>query len=191
MSIAQELKNARKKSAKPMLWVAMVSMTMLFAGLTSAYLISGNREDWVSFDIPNAFWCSTGFIILSSFTFQIAKTKIQKTRTKSATLFLIGTFLLALGFLASQYWGFHQLQEMGLFFTGAKSNVSSSMFMVIVFAHFLHLLAGLICILVVIYNHFNLKYNAKNLLGFELALLFWHFLGVLWLGLFFFFYNFT
>ena len=176
MYVNEELRMARNKSAKPMLWVAMVSMTMMFAGLTSAYVISSGREDWVGFTIPTAFIWSTIIIILSSICFQCAKITLQKNNPKLCTLFLWGTLLLAIGFINFQYLGFKQLQQMGLFFTGAQSKVSSSLFMVIVFTHFLHLIAGLICILVVMYNHCNGKYKPKDLLGLELALIFWHFL---------------
>ncbi len=51
----EELKVAKEKSAKPMLWVSMISMAMFFAGLTSAYVVSMKREDWVSFDLPRHF----------------------------------------------------------------------------------------------------------------------------------------
>ena len=53
--LQEELTVAKKKSAKPMLWVSMISMVMFFAGLTSAYVISMKRDDWVSFDLPDAF----------------------------------------------------------------------------------------------------------------------------------------
>lgn len=64
-ALEQEYKVAQQKSAKPMLWVAMISMVMFFAGLTSAYVISMKRDDWVDFDLPQAFFISTGLIVLS------------------------------------------------------------------------------------------------------------------------------
>ncbi|MFZ3274380.1 MAG: heme-copper oxidase subunit III, partial [Lutibacter sp.] len=72
-TLEQEYNQAKRKSAKPMLWVSMVSMTMMFAGLTSAYVVSRKRSDWVSFDLPNAFYISTLLIVLSSITFMLAK----------------------------------------------------------------------------------------------------------------------
>ena len=56
----------------------MISMSMMFAGLTSAYVVSRKRSDWVSFDLPNAFYISTVLIILSSITFILAKYFIKK-----------------------------------------------------------------------------------------------------------------
>ena len=52
-----------------MLWVAMISMIMFFAGLTSAYVVSMQRDDWVNFDLPSSLYTSTVLILLSSITF--------------------------------------------------------------------------------------------------------------------------
>ena len=51
-NLEQEKKIAKQKSAKPMLWVSMISMTMMFIGLVSAYIVRSKRDDWVSFDLP-------------------------------------------------------------------------------------------------------------------------------------------
>lgn len=187
-SLKIELKQARKKGAKPMMWISMVSMTMMFAGLTSAYVISSNREDWVSFELPEAFVFSTISIVLSSITFFLAKKALQKSNRSLTTVFLLMTLGLGLSFVIGQYQGFQALQEMGLYFTGPNSAVSSSMLMVIVFAHVLHVAAGVVSLLVVIYNHITGKYTAEEMLGLELGAIFWHFVDLLWIGLFCFFY---
>ena len=170
------------------MWISMVSMTMMFAGLTSAYVISSNREDWVSFELPEAFKLSTLFIVLSSITLHFAKVVLRKGNRNATTIFLLATLALGLGFVFQQFQGFEQLKAMGLFFTGPESEVSSPMLMVIVFAHVLHVAAGVISLLVIIYNHFTLKYKANDMLGLELGAIFWHFVDLLWIGLFLFFY---
>ena len=182
---------ARQKSAKPMLWISMVSMTMMFIGLTSAYIVSSNREDWVTFEMPSALFTSTILIILSSVSFMLAKKGIKKDDRKSTTLFLLSTLVLALGFGYFQFEGFYQLNEAGIFLSGKGSLVSASMLMVISFAHLIHVLAGFIVLLVVIYNHFKKRYNAAETLGLELGGIFWHFVDVLWVLLFLFFYFIT
>ena len=101
---------------------------------------------------------------------------------------VVVTLLLGVGFVWQQYVGFNQLRSVGLFFTGPESTVSTSFIIGITFMHVLHLLAGIIVLLVVIYNHFKYKYNPKDMLGFELGAIFWHFVDVLWIYLFFFFY---
>lgn len=187
-SLELELKEGKKKGAKPMMWISMVSMTMMFAGLTSAYVVSSNREDWVTFELPEAFILSTIFILLSSVTYHFSKIALQKENRNLATILLLTTLGLGLSFVFYQYQGFESLKSMGLYFTGPKSAVSSSMLMVIVFAHIVHVAVGVISLLVIIYNHFNLKYKADDMLGLELGAIFWHFLDLLWIGLFFFFY---
>ena len=187
-SLQTELTTAKRKSAKPMLWVSMISMTMFFAGLTSAYVVSRKREDWVSFDLPMAFYISTVLIIASSLTFIIAGNFLKKDNLKTSFLMLIITSILGVAFIYYQYDGFIQLRNSGLFFTGPNSTVSTSFIIGITFMHVLHLIAGLIVLLVVIYNHFKSKYNPSEMLGFELGAIFWHFVGVLWIYLFFFFY---
>jgi len=183
-----ELTAAKRKSAKPMLWVSMISMTMFFAGLTSAYVVSQKREDWVTFDLPSSFYISTVLIILSSITLILTGYFIKKNNKSLSNLFILATLGLGLGFIFYQYDGFNQLKSIGLFFTGPNSTVSTSFLIGITFMHVLHLFAGIIVLLVVIYNHFKSKYNASEMLGFELGAIFWHFVGVLWIYLFFFFY---
>ena len=187
-SLDTELKVAKKKSAKPMLWISMISMTMFFAGLTSAYVVSRKREDWVSFDLPAAFYISTVLIVLSSITFILAQSLLKKDNKKASFMLLLITLILGVGFIYYQYEGFLQLRDVGLFFTGPNSTVSTSFIIGITFMHVLHLIAGLIVLLIVIYNHFKSKYNSAEMLGFELGAIFWHFVGVLWIYLFFFFY---
>ena len=187
-TLEQEYKQAKRKSAKPMLWVSMISMTMMFAGLTSAYVVSRKRNDWVSFDLPNAFYISTVLIILSSITFILAKAFIKKDNRKLTTVTLLSTLILGLGFIYYQFQGFNQLFDAGLVFAGAESTVKSSFIYGITLAHLAHIAAGIIVLLVVLVNHFNKKYTSKDSLGLELGAIFWHFVDILWIYLFLFFY---
>ena len=186
--VQEELRVAKRKSAKPMLWVSMISMVMFFAGLTSAYVVSMKREDWVTFELPDAFYISTVLILLSSITLILSQKALKKDKISNSLLFLLITFVLGVGFVWYQYVGFNQLKQVGLYFTGPESTVSTSFIIGITFMHVLHLLAGIIVLLVVIYNHFKKKYSSSDMLGFELGAIFWHFVDVLWIYLFFFFY---
>ena len=187
-TLEQEYVAAKKKSAKPMLWIAMISMVMFFAGLTSAYVISMKRDDWVSFELPQAFYVSTILIIVSSITLILSQKMLKQNKRQVSILLLILTFILGVSFVWQQYVGFNQLRSVGLFFTGPESTVSTSFIIGISFMHVLHILAGIIVLIVVIYNHFKYKYTSTDLLGFELGAIFWHFVDVLWIYLFFFFY---
>lgn len=171
-----------------MLWISMISMTMFFAGLTSAYVVSRKREDWVVFDLPTSFYISTLLIVLSSIALFLAQRSIRNNNRQLSSILVLLALALGIGFVYFQYEGFNQLKSVGLFFTGPESTVSTSFIIGITFMHVLHVLAGLIVLLVVIYNHFKSRYNSVEMLGFELGAIFWHFVGVLWIYLFFFFY---
>ena len=178
----------KTRTSKQMLFISMISMVMMFAGLTSAYIISRKREDWVSFELPQALYISTLLIILSSITFILAKKSIEKDNRQLTTLFLVGTLALGLGFVYFQGQGFYQLRTAGFYVAGEGSVVSGALLVVISFMHVLHVFAGLLALLVVIYNHFIQRYSSTHKLGMELGSIFWHFLDILWLLLFIFFY---
>ena len=179
----QEEKNGRAK--KMMLWFSLISLFMAFAGLTSAVIISRKRPDWASeLSMPNIFLITVFVAILSSVTFILAKKVLIKGNRSLATILLLATFGLGVLFVFLQFEGFKDLIESGYRFTGQTSNPKASFIFLIAFFHVLHVIAGLICILVVIYNHFKQKYNASKILGLELAATFWHFVGILWIFLY-------
>ncbi|MBA5792824.1 cytochrome c oxidase subunit 3 [Flavobacterium sp. xlx-214] len=176
------------KAYKTMLIFAMGSIVMIFAGLTSAYVISKNRPDWLKdFELPQAFLWSTVVIVLSSVTFHLAKKAISKNNRSTTSLMLGLTLALGLLFVVLQFIGFGQVVDAGYFFTGSQSTITTSFLYVVVLVHIAHLVGGLISLLIVIYNHYKQKYNATQTLGIELSVMFWHFLGFLWLYLFLFF----
>ncbi len=178
----------KEKSYKQMLWISMISMTMMFAGLTSAYIVSKKREDWVSFELPKAFYISTILIVLSSVCFYFAKKYIQQNNISKTSIMLSVTLALGLGFVYFQFQGFKQLIEAGLYFTGKQSSVSSSFLYVITLTHLIHILAGIIVLFRVLFKSVKGKYTATNSLGFEMGAIFWHFVDALWIYLFLFFY---
>ncbi|MGB8704730.1 MAG: cytochrome c oxidase subunit 3 [Gillisia sp.] len=178
-----------KLSKKMMLWFGIISMVMVFAGLTSAYVVSKNRPDWISdFQLPSVMFWSTAVIIISSITFILAKRSIAKNNRKNTSIFLLLTLALGLIFVVLQFEGFSKIVSEGYYFTGSESTVTTSFIYVLVLTHLAHLAAGLIVLLVVIYNHFKQRYNPGQMLGLELGATFWHFLDVVWVYLFVFLY---
>ena len=187
------------KAKKMMLWFGMISITMTFAGLTSAFIVSSSRPDWLdSFVLPNWFTISTVSIVFSSIFFQLAKSRLDKyvrvslpeniniyIERNNVNILLVLTILTALVFVVSQFLGFNEIISLGYYFTGPESSVTTSYVYILVFLHLAHLFAGMIVLTVVI-SKFNKQKYEKNKLGFELALIFWHFLGALWIYLFFF-----
>ena len=173
------------KSKKMMLWAGMISMTMTFAGLTSAYVVSSQRSDWnIEFNFPSLFYWSTLVIIFSSLTFWISKKMLRNGELQKANLMLFATLILAIIFIIFQFRGFKQIINQGYYFTGPESSISISFIYVLVMFHLLHLISGIIILIVVLFNSINKKYAANKSLGFDLAEMFWHFLGFLWLFLF-------
>jgi cytochrome c oxidase subunit III len=107
---------------------------------------------------------------------------------KNATALLIGTLILSVLFIVFQFYGFSEILSQGYWFTGAQSTVTTSFIYILVCVHLAHLMAGIIVLLVLIYNHFKQAYKPGQMLGFELGETFWHFVDALWLFLILFFY---
>ena len=188
---AQEHKERTSRSYKLLLLFAMGSMTMMFAGIVSAFVVSKAREDWMKdFQFPTAFYYSTVAIILCSITFHLAKKAILKDNRQATSTFLLLTLALGISFVFSQFKGFDQLMENGYFFTGPESNIATTFLYVIATVHLAHLAGGIISLLIIIYNHFKQKYNSGQSLGIELGAIYWHFLDFLWICLFLFLYFF-
>lgn len=192
MDLTQGTEQERQiRAKKMMLWFAIISMVMMFAGLTSAYVVSKTRPDWLTdFELPQAFMWSSIVIFLSSVTFWVAKKNISQGKQKNGSAFLIGTLVLAVLFITFQFQGFSKIIEAGYYFTGSESTITTSFIYVLVLVHLAHLSAGLIVLLVVIYNHFKQRYQNGQTLGLELGATFWHFLDVVWIYLFLFLYFF-
>jgi cytochrome c oxidase subunit 3 len=188
---AQEHKERTGRSYKLLLLFAMGSMTMMFAGIVSAFVVSKSREDWMKdFDFPTAFYFSTIAILLCSVSLHLAKKAIQKDNRQATTALLLLTLALGVSFIFCQFKGFHQLMDSGYFFTGPESNITTTFLYVIATLHLAHLAGGIISLLIIIYNHFKQKYNSTQLLGIELGAMYWHFLDFLWICLFLFLYFF-
>jgi cytochrome c oxidase subunit 3 len=185
-----ELRKKHRRARKMMLLFSLLSITMTFAGLTSAYIVSKARPDWLKdFELPDYFIISTLIILSSSITMWLAKKNVKKKLVSKTSFWIAITFLLSILFFLSQFLGFQELINKGYYFTGAQSTVTTSFLYVLALLHLLHVFAGVIVLIVVFVNNKNKKYNDETL-GFELAETFWHFLGFLWLYLFVFLYFF-
>ncbi len=177
------------RAKKNILWFGIISLTMSFAGLTSAYVVSKERPDWISnFEIPQAFYISLVLILISSVTVHFAKKAVQNSRNSQGMILLIVTFLLGLAFVFFQFEGFSEIIESGYNFTGPTSSITTSFIYLVVLLHVAHVVGGLISLLFVIYNHYKQKYRNGKTLGIELAATFWHFVDAVWIYLFLFLY---
>ena len=174
----------KNRSLKQLIWIGIGSIIMFFAGLTSAYVVRKPQGNWVEFILPDWFLFSTITIIISSVMLIIANRKLKQQ--KQAFRFVFYTFLLGILFSYFQFKGWQELTNQGVFLTGKGSNVSGSFLYVITLAHLIHLIGGLIALLITAINTKQGKYSSQDYLGFELTTIYWHFLGLLWVYLFFF-----
>lgn len=185
------LDEKHKRARMMMMWFGIISMGMMFAGLTSAYVVSKNRPDWLTdYQLPDVFIWSTVVIFISSITFHFTKKFTAEGDMTKANAAIISTFVLGVLFVIMQFIGFNEIVEAGYYFTGSASSITMSFVYLLVLAHVVHVVAGLIVLLVVIYNHFKKKYSKENMLGMRLGVTFWHFVDGLWLYLFLFLYFF-
>lgn len=182
-SVQDEIK---AKAAKPLLYIAIGSMVMLFAALISAYIVSMSETRWIKFDLPQQFWFSTGIILASSVTINMSVSAAKKNDFKNVKLGAVLTLILGILFIVFQFLGWSELINQKIFFAGKQSNAAGSFLYAITGLHLFHLIAGIFTLFVVIYKSFKNKYTAEKILGLQLAAIFWHFLDILWIFLFIF-----
>jgi cytochrome c oxidase subunit 3 len=169
------------------LWVAMGSIVMMFAGLTSAYVVKRNQTNWLEFSLPAVFWYSTVVILLSSVTIHLAvKSFRAREMSRYKTLITI-TLLLGLLFSVLQFAGFNALRENGIQLFGIGSNPSASFLGIITGLHVVHVLGGVIALAVVFIRAFSIKNKQYSSVPVEIVSTYWHFVDVLWIYLFIFF----
>ncbi len=183
-----ELKQAQRKTAKPLLWIGIVSIVMLFAGLTSAYVVRADNGNWLVFQLPSIVFVSTAIIVTSSITMFIAQQAIKKDNYQVTAIALFLTLALGFGFFFSQIQAWKELTSQGIYALGSKSNASGSFLYLIAFLHICHMIGGLIALIVSLTKCLLKKYSSADYLGIELTAIYWHFLDLLWVYLFLFLY---
>ncbi len=105
----------KEKMNRNMVYVGIFSIIMIFAGLTSAYIVSMGGSFWVKFPFPRAFYFSTTAIILSSITYSLTVKAAKKKNVTSTRLFISLTLLLGIIFCIFQFKGYKQLHKQGAF----------------------------------------------------------------------------
>jgi cytochrome c oxidase subunit 3 len=172
---------------KFVLWVAMGSIVMMFAGLTSAYIVKKSQANWLEYSLPTVFWYSTLTIIVSSVTINMALKAFKARETKQYRMLITLTALLGLLFIGLQIAGFANLEARNIPLFGSKSNSATSFLGVITILHMLHVLGGVIAILVIFIRAYFSKIKNYSSLPIEIISTYWHFVDFLWIYLFIFF----
>ncbi len=165
------------------LYAGMASILMMFAALTSAYLVRQAAGNWQEYQVPEIFYISTIVLLASSACIHYAYAAFAKGQKFKYQMTLTVTFFLGIGFIILQYYGWNALYNIGVPLDG---NPSGSFFYVISGLHALHILGGLTALGVAVFHAFTLPFEvtANRKHRFSLVTQYWHFVDVLWLYLF-------
>ncbi|GAB3897312.1 cytochrome c oxidase subunit 3 [Spirosoma agri] len=182
----------RREPFRFMLWLGIASSVMLFTMLLVTYVIRRTAPDWTDVKLPNVFLISTFVIILSSFTLNNANQAFRHERFSSYRTNIATTLVLGTLFILLQGWGWRQMILAGIKMEG---NPSGSFVYVISGIHLVHILIGLIFLVIALaealrrrpyVDSFVYSVNPPNQLKIRLITLYWHFVDILWVGLFIF-----
>ncbi|MET0464205.1 MAG: cytochrome c oxidase subunit 3 [Chitinophagaceae bacterium] len=167
------------------LWVAIASILMMFAGLTSAFIVKSNLVGWKNIEIPGIFWVSTGVILASSVTIQMALRSFRQREMSQYRLLMGITFVLGTLFVILQWIGFNKLWDQGIQFSGSAG---AGQFLYVIFgAHALHVIGGIVALAIMFVKAFFGKIKLYSSVPVEVMSTYWHFVDILWLYLLVFF----
>ena len=167
-------------------WMAIGSILMLFVALTSSYIVrSASSNDWHRIAMPKILWLSTALLITSSITIELSRRSLKRQNDSGYSLWLVNTAVLGVAFVVSQLVAWRQLVRQGAYLA---SNPYNSFFYLFTGAHGLHLLGGLGALAYLVIR----TRSARKTLDGELrrvgaadaVTIYWHFMDVLWIGLF-------
>lgn len=176
---------------KLLMWIAICSICMMFAGWTSAVMVRKAQGNWMLFSFPISFYISTVVILLSSLTMHLTVKAFQNRHTSLFKTLITVTAFLGVLFMILQIVGFYQLSNAGISLEGNGEGVSGSFVYVIASVHIAHVLGGVIALIITfLLAVFRKKTKIYSSTGIEILGTYWHFVDVLWVYLFLFFlYN--
>ncbi|WP_192821479.1 cytochrome c oxidase subunit 3 [Rufibacter sp. LB8] len=184
-----ELQPEQRRGVHPlkfMLVLLLVSIIMMFAAFTSAYIVRREEGNWLEFDLPNILIINTVILVLSSVFMQWSYVAAKRDNLKTLKLALALTIVAGTAFLIGQWEAWGELVHNNVYFGGSTANPSGSFMYVLTGVHAFHLVTGLIFLIIVVISAFRYRVHSKNLIRIELCTIYWHFLGALWVYLFFF-----
>jgi cytochrome c oxidase subunit 3 len=184
----QELYNEEllksRKAKKFNLWLGMIGMFMMFAALTSGFIVytASGVDKGIKTILPQVFIYSTAVIVLSSITMHLAYKAVKSAQLSKQKTFLLITIVLGIVFFFLQVEAWSVLFNRGITFV--NSNASQSFIYVFTGLHLAHIIAG---VLVLVRCYIGALKNIpldNNIFRMELASIFWHFLDLLWIYIF-------
>ena len=182
-----EIVNEQRQKIHPhkfTLWVALGSIIMMFAGLTSAYVVKREQPGWSTFSIPQAFYYSTAVILLSSLTVQMALKAFKDREMIRYRNLLTATAVGGIVFVLLQWKGFREIWSTGITLHGSGGG---QFLYIIAGLHAVHVLGGIVALLVMVARAFMPRIRSYNSVPIELMGTYWHFVDLLWIYLFVFF----
>ena len=184
MDIVSTQQQNRIHPHKFALWVAIAAIIMMFAGLTSAYIVKSGQPGWEEIRTPKVFWYSTAVLLISSVTIQAALRSFKQRAMRAFRTLFLTTLLLGIVFVILQWEGFKYLWNHGVRFEGA----GAGQFLYIIFGlHALHVLGGIIALMIIAGLDLFGRTRSYNATPIEVMSTYWHFVDVLWLYLLIFF----
>jgi len=177
----------------------MASIAMMFAGLTSAYVVKQAGGHWRTYELPVVFYVSTVVILLSSVLMILGVKAFKSREIPKYRRLITFTLILGIAFCVLQAVGFYQLYQIPqqVVYDGVASenyapvtvsgNPGESFLFVIAGLHLLHILGGIVALAIVFFKAYRTKVKVYNTTGIEIVAAYWHFVDVLWIYLFLFF----
>lgn len=173
-----------KDKYRIMTWIALAAIVMMFVALASAYIVLSGGDGWQPIRMPRTFIMSTGLILTSSITMEVARRRLHHEDGRKYARWMLITLALGFAFVGSQFVGWKQLVAQGVFLSG---NPHSSFFYLFTGAHGIHLLGGIVALSYLALRArraiFGLR-TEKTLAVTDAVSLYWHFMDGLWVGLF-------
>lgn len=163
------------------LWVLMTGIVMLFAGLSSAYIVLRGTPAWQNIDMPGLLWFNTIILVISSFTIDLARRAVGRNRITTMNRWIGASAALGSAFLVGQLVVWRQLVNAGVYL---PSTLHSSFFYLLTGIHGVHLVGGILALGYVSRLAFRNRLTVFNSEPLKLCATYWHFMGGLWLYLF-------
>lgn len=164
-------------------WLFIISITMIFAAMTSAYIVKQGDGNWLIFDMPMAFLYTSVVIVISSVTMQWAYFSASRDNLAQVKWSMALTVMLSFIFLVGQYYSWLELIDNDVFFVG---NPAGSFVYVFSGLHAFHLISGIVFLIIVLSSAMKYKVHSRSMVQIEMCATYWHFLGGLWLYLYLF-----
>jgi cytochrome c oxidase subunit 3 len=158
-------------------WILLAGVTMLFAGLSSAYIVLRGLPEWQNITMPRLVWANTVVLLASSVAIEFARAAIRKGRIGGMKQWLAISGILGVAFLIGQLLVWRQMVQAGVYLA---TTLHSSFFYIITGLHALHLAGGMIGLVVVLRRAFTNRITPANYEPLKNWGLYWHFMDLVW-----------